>query len=192
MERPRVRTFVAVELPDPQRRRLAEYLRDCSARISGFRWTPEDNLHLTLRFLGGLEPPTFERLRQRLEAVRHPSFDLGLSRLGTFGSGRRARVLWLGVGEGGEALQTLAGAVDEACGVIGLSPPDHPFTAHLTLARARERGGSPLPSLDPPELPAWRVERFVLFESRLGRPASTYLPRARYRLGSSGGSGYTG
>jgi RNA 2',3'-cyclic 3'-phosphodiesterase len=182
MERPRIRTFVAVELPDPQRRRLAEYLRRCAVEIPGFRWTPADNLHLTLRFLGALEPPTFELLRQRLEAVRRPYFDLGLDRLGTFGTGRRARVLWLGVGEGREALQTLAGGVEEVCTAIGLPAEERPFQAHLTLARSRERAGAALSPPEPPALGPWRVERFVLFESRLGRPASTYLARALYPL----------
>lgn len=182
MERPRIRTFVAVELPDRQRRQLAAYLRDCSSRIPGFRWTPAQNLHLTLRFLGGLEPSVFDALRERLRAVRQASFDLGLGGLGTFGSGLQARVLWLGAEEGREPLGALASGVEEACRSIGLPPADRPFSAHLTLARARERGGEPLSPPDPPALDPWRVDRFSLFESRLGRPASTYLRRGRYPL----------
>lgn len=182
MERPRIRTFVAVELPDPQRRRLAGYLRDCSSRIPGFRWAPAENLHLTLRFLGGLDPSAFDALRKRLEAIRLPSFGLELGGLGTFGSARRARVLWLGVAEGREPLQALASGVEQACTAIGLPPADRPFSAHLTLARARERGGAPLSPPDPPVLDPWRVDRFTLFESRLGRPSSTYLARGRYPL----------
>jgi len=92
-------------------------------------------------------------------------------------------VVWLGVEGGREALEQLAAAVESACRAAGLEPEERPFRAHLTLARAAERGGSELPDLPPPpSLPPWQVRELVLYESRLGRGPAIYSPIERFEL----------
>ena len=205
----RIRTFVAVGLPELHREALARHLADCSRRAPAFRWVEPDALHLTLRFIGHVELETLERVRDELAAVRAAPFGMALDGHGTFGSRSAARVVWLGVREGQDACAALAERVESACTAAGLEPDPRRFRAHVTLARAptprnphprvppAEPGGwSPaiswgprartegerLPPLpEPPRLERWVVDDFVLYESRL-RQQPRYVALERYPL----------
>lgn len=176
-----VRSFVAIGLPDAHRSALAAHLEECARLAPGYRWVQPDALHLTLRFLGHLEPSTLERVRRRLLGVRGAPFTLALDRRGTFGSHSAPRVVWLSLGEGIEECRALAGALEAACQTAGMEPEPRGFRAHVTLARQRVEGVR-LPELpEPPPLAPWRVEDFVLYESRLrGQPR--YVPLSRFPL----------
>jgi RNA 2',3'-cyclic 3'-phosphodiesterase len=184
--RDRVRAFLALPLPEEQRRLLAGYVEECARQAPGYRWVPAENLHITLRFLGSLETSRLEQLRRGLEGVRMPAFELGLDGRGSFGPRAAPRVVWLKVGAGRADCAALAAAVEDACRAAGLESEERPFRAHVTLARARP-APSPLPDLpSPPRLEPWTVADFVLYESRLGGPAATYLELERYRLDGPG------
>lgn len=176
-----VRSFVAIGLPDAHRSALAAHLEECARLAPGYRWVQPDALHLTLRFLGHLEPSTLERVRRRLLGVRGAPFTLALDGRGTFGSRSAPRVVWLSLGEGIEECRALAGALEAACQTAGMEPEPRGFRAHVTLARQRVEGVR-LPELpEPPPLAPWRVEDFVLYESRLrGQPR--YVPLSRFPL----------
>ena len=68
--------------------------------LTGLRWLPEEQLHLTLSFLGNVEPSTEDRLRQALQEVRVPPFFLPLCGIGVFDSHGSPSVVWTGVGQG--------------------------------------------------------------------------------------------
>ena len=176
-----MRTFIAIDMPDGQRAALAAHVEECARIAPGYRWVPAQRLHLTLRFLGQLEPDVLERVRIQLGSVAASPFRCGLDGRGTFGSRSAPRVVWLGVGEGLERCRTLARAVEAACQTAGLEPEARGFRGHVTLAR-QKIGGARLPELpDAPELEPWRVREFVLYESRLGSQPQ-YVPLTRYAL----------
>ncbi|MBO0690967.1 MAG: RNA 2',3'-cyclic phosphodiesterase [Candidatus Dormibacteraeota bacterium] len=178
----RIRSFVALPLPDGQRARLAAYLDQCARTAPGFRWVPAVNLHLTLRFLGNLEPATLEAVRGGLGGVRGEPFTVALGELGTFGSRSAPRVVWLGVQAGLDEMARLAAAIEEPVRAAGVPGEDRPFRAHLTLARAGSRPRRPeLPP--PPVVAPWRADELVLYQSRPGPTAPAYVPLARYPLG---------
>jgi RNA 2',3'-cyclic 3'-phosphodiesterase len=176
-----LRAFLALRLPEEQRGQLAAHVEECGRRAPGYRWVPAENLHLTLRFLGSVQPDALERLRDELGDVHQSPFELKLDGRGSFGPRAAPRVVWLGVERGAEACIGLAAALEEACRRAGLEPESRVFRPHLTLARARSESGR-LPELPPPPvLEPWQVADFVLYESRLGRQA-TYLELQRYPL----------
>ena len=181
-----IRSFVAVDLSDANREALAAHLEECSRLAPGYRWVLPDSLHLTLRFLGHLELPALQGVRQELRGVVAAPFRLALEGRGTFGSRSAPRVIWIGVGEGRDACRALARAVEGAFQAAGSEPEARGFRAHVTLARQRSEGER-LPQL--PELPPlapWTVEEFVLYESRLrGQPRYLALERYPLRSGSS-------
>jgi RNA 2',3'-cyclic 3'-phosphodiesterase len=176
----RARVFVALSVPEGVRGVLGPYLAACAAEAPGYRWVPAGNLHLTLRFVGGVDPDVLQALRAALAAMRWAPFRLRLGDVGTFGGRTSPRVVWLGLREGADAATALAAAVDAACVDAGLGGADAPFRPHLTLAR-RPRPGARLSTLpSPPVTPAWAATRLTLYQSRLGRPHATYEPLATY------------
>ena len=180
----RVRAFVALAVPDSQREVIAPHLELWRTGAPGFRWVPPESLHLTLRFLGGIGPELLDGLRAGLRGVRGRPFQVALDGVGTFGGRAAPRVVWVGLREGVEPAAELAGRVEAVCQAAGLDPEARPFRGHVTLARARASRGSPLPELPSlPPLAPWTASEFVLYESRLGRPAAVYLPIERFPLG---------
>ena len=129
-----LRLFLAVDLPDPVRREVAAL---CT-QVNHARWVKPHQLHITLRFMGQTPEQALADLRDQLERVQVPAFDLALRGAGIFpgsASSKRARVLWLGL-EPVEPLTRLKQAID-AC--LGPDLERASFSPHLTLARFTEK-----------------------------------------------------
>jgi 2'-5' RNA ligase len=179
----KLRAFFGVPLPEGYRTTLEPYLSDCASRAPEFRWTPAANLHLTVRFLGHVDRAFAQGIADSLEGAGLHALVVRLGEVGTFRRSRLARVVWIGLQTGSEDLAVLAARVEAECTAAGLEPEGRKFNAHLTLARARAREGAVLPALPPPpQLPAWRADELILYESRLGRGGSVYEPLRRLRL----------
>jgi 2'-5' RNA ligase len=178
-----VRAFFGLPLPEPQREQLDRYLAACAAVAPEFRWTPAANLHLTIRFLGQVEPAVAEAIADAIEATAPYAFNMSLGEVGAFKRDRLARVVWLGLSEGTAEVAALAAVAEAASVAAGLEAEARRFNAHLTLARSRAREGGALPALPAaPQLPAWRAGELILYRSHLGRAGSVYEPLRRIRL----------
>ena len=153
----------------------------------GVAWIAGGNLHVTLKFLGGVEPARLPAIEAALAAAAagQPTFDLEIHGLGAFPSRSRARVLWAGVGAGGEAASALAGRVDEALAALGVAKETRPFAAHVTLGRVREPRADPrlAEALDSRE-PFGRqhVARVSLMRSDLSPHGARYTELAAFSL----------
>lgn len=177
-----IRLFVAVALPDGQRRELA---RLCSG-VREVRWVPEENMHLTLRFIGEVEEPRVTEISDALGRVEGERFMLTLSGVGHFKSGRVIRSLWAGT-DPCDALVQLQGRIDNALRRAGIAPDGRRFTPHISLARLRNGSAR--------QVAAWieanslfratpfTVDHFVLFESYLSHTGAIYSPVAEFPLG---------
>src|SRR5687768_13225665 len=115
------RLFVALMPPPVVRAELAALARP----LAGVRWTPEDNLHLTLRFIGETDAEKSGRLARSLNRVRVEPFLLPVGGVGLFPTRGTAKVLWAGVGNGHTRLHQLRKQVDEALLAVdsGLAVP---------------------------------------------------------------------
>lgn len=176
-----IRLFVALELPEPVRTRLA----GLSGGVPGARWTESETMHLTIRFIGEVEPPAVPEIDEALASVRAPGFDLVLTGVGHFGQGRKARVLWAGV-ERNDALAHLNQKVESALVRAGLPPEERRFSPHVTLARLKDASPDRLARFME-ERASFRTEpfavrHFTLFESRPGKGGPVYEPLQDYPL----------
>ena len=170
-----VRAFFGLPVPEPQREMLARFIAAYALVAPDFRWTPPDNLHLTIRFVGNVQRALVDAVADALTRRTLVAFDLELGDVGSFGRGRAARVAWIGLRTGGEAAAALAAQVEEECVRAGLAPETRPYQSHLTVARARSQGGARLP--EPPAMPRvepWRADQLVLYSSRLARTGAVY------------------
>ena len=180
------RLFVAVDLPEDARHRLAAGIDQVlgGRRLPG-RGAPPPNWHLTLRFLGWSDEVAMERVTAGLDqAPLGARFSVTISGWGSFPNPRRATVLWLGVSEGGQQLQGLAEEVEQVALTAGYPPEDRPFRSHLTLSRIRPHQDL-TPLVEGPSPPPVRflVEEVTLFESHLSGGGARYQALERFPLG---------
>jgi 2'-5' RNA ligase len=178
------RLFVALVPPAPVQAGLAAL----AVPLTGVRWIPGENLHLTLRFIGETAPDRQEAFAQALRRVRVEPFVLPVGGTGFFPTRGPARVLWAGVGHGHPRLHQLRKQVDEALLTVdpGLALPG--FQPHFTLARL-ETNHEPkavarfLAQHRAFEAPPFRVAGFNLMASELnpGRPP-VYRSRCLFPL----------
>ena len=174
------RLFVAIRPPEPIRDLLIDAMDDSS----DFRWQDEEQLHLTLRFVGEVDRPVGEDLAAALGRIRAERFSAQISGVGRFEQ-RSGGALWAGV-EPKAPLAALAAKVERVCQSVGLEPEQRAFHPHITLARWKGRRTREVHdflerrrglSSDP-----FDVESVSLFESRLSRHGAHYEEVERYPL----------
>ena len=111
----KVRTFIAVLIPDAAREVLYECIQQLSGSATpGVRWVDPEGIHLTLRFLGDIPVERVEDVlaAQGVASGSHEPFSLQLSGLGMFPNRDRPRVLWAGVSGDMDALRLLQEEVE--------------------------------------------------------------------------------
>ena len=176
------RLFVAIRPPEPVRDLLIDAMDDSA----DFRWQEEEQLHLTLRFVGEVERPIAEDLADALGAIACAPFDLRIAAPGRFEQ-RNGGALWAGIEPKGP-VAALASKVDRACQSVGLDPERRAFHPHITLARWKGRRSREvhdwLERTRGLASPPFTVDAFILFESRLSRHGAHYEEIARYPLAS--------
>ena len=184
-----LRLFVACELPDEVRRalgRVQEDLRRLGA--DRLRWVRPESIHVTLKFLGGVESSRVEGITAALgSAIEAFELRLRLASLGGFG-GARLRVVWVGLDGDVEGLAALAGRVEAALQPLGFPRERRPFAAHLTVARVPDQVPSAEPRqlaslvdrYRPPPLPSMTFAQVSLMQSQLGPGGSVYKRLATF------------
>jgi 2'-5' RNA ligase len=174
------RLFVAIRPPEHVRDLLVDAMDD-SPELG---WVIDDNLHLTLRFIGEVERPLANDLAEELGRIRFPRFDLRIAGVGRFDR-RQGGALWAGV-EPRKPVAELAAKVDRACTAAGLEPERRAFHPHVTLARYRRQSALAARDFEQRRADlssdAFTVERFILFESRLSRHGAHYEEVASFPL----------
>jgi 2'-5' RNA ligase len=190
-----VRLFAAVDLAPPVRRaafaageRLARALTGPGGRgRSRVSWVREENLHLTMRFLGEIEDSRVEGLVVGFSApLVTAAFEIELGGVGVFPPSGPPRVIWIGVRQGAEPLTALSAEIDARCAALGFGRDDRPFRAHLTLARCKDaidrQACDRLLGTNPGAPGVSRVNEVVLYQSRLSASGPTYVALARAPL----------
>jgi 2'-5' RNA ligase len=133
------RTFIALEMNDAQQRHLAGVIRQVATALPGIRWVNPAGIHVTLAFLGELTDDQLAGVMHAVEDAAHQAspFSYRLSRLGSFGSPRQPRIVWMGIDEPSGALSHLHCVLNRELARRGFEVDKRPFSPHLTLARIR-------------------------------------------------------
>lgn len=175
------RLFVAIRPPTPIRALLLAAM----GGISGARWQSDDQLHLTLRFIGEVDPHRAEDVHAALGGIHHRPFALALNGLGAFDRRGFPDAVWAGVTPNDE-VRALHKKIDAALRRVGVPPDERAFLPHITIARlSRSAGpvGNLLEQAGGLTSPAFTVDSFALFESDLTHEAAVYSIVERYPLG---------
>ena len=190
-----MRLFVALDIDQEIRQRIAEFRDRVRTYAPDVRWVGPETFHVTLQFLG--ETTRLEEIRVALRQVRGASVALSFRGTGFFPNPKSPRVFWVGI-ESDERLQGLANNIGAALKPLGFPRESGPFTPHLTLARAGSgrprpvRGeqaasglrvaGVKLQELAPADFGTMTAREFCLYESKLSPAGAKYTALNRYLL----------
>ena len=185
----KLRTFIAVELSMDVRGLAKTAIRKLSAADADVRWVEPENMHLTMKFLGDIDPLDTLEVCQAVEAAVAPipPFDVLFGGVGAFPAADRPRTLWLGVTDGLEELTELHQAIEQAMADCGYPPEARRFHPHLTFGRVR--GGRNISELS--ELVtsladsgsgSTDIDEVVVMSSELTRQGPIYTPLGHAEL----------
>ena len=175
------RLFVAIDLPDDVKNRIADIGRD----LPGARPVPREQLHLTIRFIGDADEETFASARKTLAGIMGVSFPLTIRGIGHFPPGKHPRVLWAGL-EDSPPLMELQRQVELALVEAGIPPDARRFFPHLTLARLKDTPPARIAALEERfkdfGAAPFAITEFYLYSSVLTRNGAIHTREGTYRL----------
>lgn len=174
------RLFVALRPP----RAIREMLISAMNGVSGARWQSDEQLHLTLRFIGEVDRHRAEDIAAALGAIYAPAVTARIAGVDLFERQGRPHMLWAGV-EPHEPLGALHRKVDQLLARVGVAPETRAFLPHITLARLNRGSGPVAPFLalnSDLASPPFEFGHVTLYESEMGHGGSRYHPVARYPL----------
>lgn len=179
-----MRVFVAIDLPDYAR---AELVRFQNSLVIG-RPVPEENLHLTLSFLGEQSEEAVEEAHEALSNIRATAFDLQLVGIDSFGN-RSPQVIYAVVARCHQLLE-LEQRITRSLRNVGLKFQKRRFRPHVTIARLPNlMSGFERTNLDErlADLSGFRgspfqVKSFQLYQSTLTQKGALHEPLANYEL----------
>lgn len=180
-----MRVFVALDVPEPVRASFAELSKRLKKVCPNARWVRLEGIHITLKFIGEVQPEKLEQIRHALGEL--PSFGPIMVRfagLGFFPGARSPRVFWAGI-QADPKLAELAAAMEMELEPLGIAREKRPFHPHLTLARFESPGGRPdlsfaVEALGTPEFGEETFGEFHLYQSVLKRSGAEYTRLATY------------
>ena len=179
-----IRSFVALELSDEVRERLTELLKRLRQTNAAVKWVEPENLHLTLKFLGGVPEGQIEAIVEALRTIAQATepFPFTVKGVGGFPDLRRPRVLWVGV-EPTPPLMRLQQIVEQAMERLGFPPEERTYHPHITLGRVKamvglEKVRAILNEYIGITFGSVPVKHMTLFRSDLSREGPTYTPIA--------------
>ena len=186
------RLFIAIGLPASVRQKVRQHverLRDAvpAARAS---WTREENLHLTLKFLGDTPLTKVQELSAAIQLAANAvtSFELIVADCGAFSTRGKPHVLWIGIQDSSARLNDFYQALESECVELGFPREERPFHPHLTIARLQKTHDSRrLPEVhreigfDPVSVP---VRDVCLIRSELRSEGSRYTVTSRHAFDS--------
>ncbi len=174
------RLFVAIRPPAA----IRGLLLGAMGGISGARWQNDDQLHLTLRFVGEVDRHRAGDVHAALGAIHHAPFEIALNGIGAFDRRGLPETVWAGVTPH-EPMKALHKKVDAALVRVGIEPEQRAYLPHITLARLKRSSGPVGDLLEQSGGLAstpFVVDSFALFESTLTPEGAVYSIVERYKL----------
>jgi RNA 2',3'-cyclic 3'-phosphodiesterase len=173
------RLFVAIDLPEQIKAELAGLV----AELPAAKWVDQQELHLTLRFIGEVDEQSCRAVQAALAGIAFTGFSLTLRGVGHFPPGKHPRVLWVGI-EPSQQLLHLQQRVELMLTNTGIPADERHFSPHMTLARLKETPPAEVGRFETRHaelaFPPFEVKEFILFSSTLTRQGAIHHKEAVY------------
>lgn len=138
-------------------------------------WVSEQNLHLTLAFLGHGDEATCAALIARVNQQHCPPFSVQLNEVGWF---NRAQAAWIGPSQWPNSLQVLAKALRQHGEKCGLGNGERHYRPHVTLSR---KAATP-PTIAPAPNFTLHCQQFGLYQTIVNELGVHYQAIASWPL----------
>lgn len=176
-----IRLFIAIPIDTDIRKKLS----NLGGTIPGASPVPEEQVHLTLRFIGEVESNLFHDVKERLHELKSDPLDLCIQGSGHFPPRGNPRVIWAGVKPAGDVI-ILRNRVNTILSRCGIAPEHRKFYAHITLARLTnsppERVADFLAGNALLQSPSFTVDRVNLYSSKLTPDGAIHRIEGSYPL----------
>ncbi|MBW1981219.1 MAG: RNA 2',3'-cyclic phosphodiesterase [Deltaproteobacteria bacterium] len=181
-----IRTFIAIRIPEQTREAIAAVQQALRAHGARVRWVKPHSIHLTLKFLGNIQPEQVDDIAAAINQATSGEavFTLRATTLGGFPNLRKPRVIWLGLQGEIVPLLRLQARLEDELESIGFPREKRPFKPHLTIGRIRDRRSQqdlsqlvaaiPLTEFNP-----FDVQEIILYKSDL-RPTGAIYTELRH------------
>lgn len=186
-----LRCFTAIEIPETVKISIA-YISD-SLKKSGadVKWIADENIHITLQFLGETEESLIPEIKEALYKILAPYslFYIKIGDVGCFPSARRPRIIWVGI-EDSQSLINLYKNIASEMVKFGYQKEERGFTPHLTIGRVKSNRnmGELLKRLEEftvTDFPAFEVQNIRLMKSELKPSGAKHYCLAEIPIGGS-------
>jgi RNA 2',3'-cyclic 3'-phosphodiesterase len=136
---PGIRTFIALPTSFEAQQAIAGIQAKLKATTADVKWESQDKFHITLVFLGTVDPARLELLSAALASSvqQIPSLKISYELLGAFPSIHNPRIVWIGL-RSNQMVLDLQTIVGQTCTEFGFPKEDRPFYPHITLGRVKE------------------------------------------------------
>ncbi len=176
-----LRSFIAFELPEDVLSALRRVQQGLKNHDFAVKWVRPEGIHLTLKFLGDIEPAQIDEIVGRMTAAARGFGCVSLSAkgIGVFPHLRRPRVLWVGLAGEVQRLSDLQRGIDVGLAEVGFKKEKRSFKGHLTLGRFKARVDSrqvahALEAFADFETQPFSADRIILFRSELKPTGAIY------------------
>jgi len=134
-----MRTFIAIELPQEVKDKLAELQALLKKAGADVKWIEPENIHLTLKFLGEIDENKSVKVTEAIEDIAKKSKQLrmSLASLGAFPRIEFPRIIWVGIDKGDKEITELAKVLEERIEKLGIPREERRFSSHITIGRVR-------------------------------------------------------
>jgi 2'-5' RNA ligase len=133
-----IRSFLSFDIEDQRiLRRLGEAQAMLANSGADLKLVKPENIHMTVRFLGDIQPPMVDVIHEEMKQVSFTPFTLELEGLGAFPKPNYPRVVWAGIRKGANELKDVFEQLEPRLRGLGFKPDTKGFSPHLTIARVR-------------------------------------------------------
>ena len=133
-----IRSFIAFDIDnDSVVNRIASAQKLLIQTNADLKLVEPKNIHITVRFLGSMNPEMVEKVYAAMKNVKFTPFNIQLTGLGVFPTTNYPRVVWAGITDGADQLKSIFEQLEPQIHDLGFAPDPNGFSPHLTIARVR-------------------------------------------------------
>lgn len=181
-----MRCFTAIDLPKSLKKRINNFQKEVKKKdIFYGKYVEEENLHLSLKFLGEINKEKVKRVKETLAEIDSSAFSASLKNIGAFPGKHFVKVLWIGAEQGRKQIINLHDKIDDK--LSGLLKKSKRFEPHITLMRVKNISSKSemkkfFEEYENKKFANLNIDSFSLFKSTLTEKGPIYEKISNFKL----------